>query len=411
MPPAVPFLPAAEGDVPCPRARVTFGRSPKSDQKRCLKPQVSRLPARLGCAENRGRVPRENQDSADRRTTNRVRPSCRCRSCVPCGGALVYRRGRLSNRALAAAGKCRCGPSGCGMENHKRCKALSLYRTNGEISPVERGSGSGNVGDSGLCLRRFRFFQQRKGNVPCPRARVTFGRSPKSDQKRCLKPQVSRLPARLGCAENRGRVPRENQDSADRRTTNRVRPSCRCRSCVPCGGALVYRRGRLSNRALAAAGKCRCGPSGCGMENHKRCKALSLYRTNGEISPVERGSGSGNVGDSGLCLRRFRFFQQRKGNVPCPRARVTFGRSPKSDQKRCLKPQVSRLPARLGCAENRGRVPRENQDSADRRTTNRVRSSCRCRSCVPRGGALVYRRGQKAAAPEREMSLYRQQNV
>ena len=83
MPPAVPFLPAAEGDVPCPRARVTFGRSPKSDQKRCLKPQVSGLPARLGCAENRGRVPRENQDSADRRTTNRVRPSYRCRSCVP----------------------------------------------------------------------------------------------------------------------------------------------------------------------------------------------------------------------------------------------------------------------------------------------------------------------------------------
>ena len=69
--------------VPRFRARVTFGRSPKSDQKRCLKPQVSRLPARLGCAENRGRVPRENQDSADRRTTNRVRPSYRCRSCVP----------------------------------------------------------------------------------------------------------------------------------------------------------------------------------------------------------------------------------------------------------------------------------------------------------------------------------------
>ena len=93
LPPAVPFLPAAEGDAPCPRARVTFGRSPKSDQKRCLKPQVSSLPARLGCAENRGRVPRENQDSADRRTTNRVRSSCRCRSCVPCGGSQVYRRG------------------------------------------------------------------------------------------------------------------------------------------------------------------------------------------------------------------------------------------------------------------------------------------------------------------------------
>ena len=150
LPPAVPFLPAAEGDAPCPRARVTFGRSPKSDQKRCLKPQVSRLPARLGCAENRGRVPRENQDSADRRTTNRVRSSCRCRSCVPCGGALVCRRGRLSNRALAAAGKCRCGRRGTGGKNRKRCKALSLYRTNGGIPPVERGNGSGNGGVQGF---------------------------------------------------------------------------------------------------------------------------------------------------------------------------------------------------------------------------------------------------------------------
>ena len=35
-----------------------------------------------------------------------------------------------------------------------------------------------------------------KGGVPRLRARVTFGRSPKSDQKGCLKPKVSRLPAR-----------------------------------------------------------------------------------------------------------------------------------------------------------------------------------------------------------------------
>ena len=59
-----PFLPAAyterlraparltfalggAGAVPRLRARVTFGPSPKSDQKGCLKPQVSRLPARL----------------------------------------------------------------------------------------------------------------------------------------------------------------------------------------------------------------------------------------------------------------------------------------------------------------------------------------------------------------------------
>ena len=48
-----------------------------------------------------------------------------------------------------------------------------------------------------LCLWRPHFFRQRKGKVPRLRARVTFGRSPKSDQKGCLKPQVSRLPARL----------------------------------------------------------------------------------------------------------------------------------------------------------------------------------------------------------------------
>ena len=53
-----PLILFFEGRTPHFRAWVTFGRSPKSDQKRCLKPQVSRLPARLGCAENRRRVPR-----------------------------------------------------------------------------------------------------------------------------------------------------------------------------------------------------------------------------------------------------------------------------------------------------------------------------------------------------------------
>ncbi len=38
-------------------------------------------------------------------------------------------------------------------------------------------------------------FSSEKGTFRAP-ARVTFGRSPKSDQKVCLKPQVSRLPAR-----------------------------------------------------------------------------------------------------------------------------------------------------------------------------------------------------------------------
>ena len=78
-------MPPAER-VPRPRARVTFGRSPKSDQKRCLKPQVSRLPARLWCAETRRHTPREAQIAANRRTANHLRSSYRCRSHVPCGG-------------------------------------------------------------------------------------------------------------------------------------------------------------------------------------------------------------------------------------------------------------------------------------------------------------------------------------
>ena len=147
-----------------------------------------------------------------------------------------------------------------------------------------------------FCLRRFHFFQQRKGNVPCPRARATFGRSPKSDQKRCLKPQVSRLPARLGCAENRGRVPRENQDSADRRTTNRVRSSCRCRSCVPRGGALVYRRGRLSNRALAAVGECRCGRRGAGGKITRGVKHFHCTERTGEFPLWNVGAAAGMGG-------------------------------------------------------------------------------------------------------------------
>ena len=79
------------------------------------------------------------------------------------------------------------------------------------------------------------------------------------------------------------------------------------------------------------------------------------------------------------------------GNVPRPRARVTFGRSPKSDQKVCLKPQVSRLPARLTMSKNMAAYPAKAKIYADRRTTNRLYVSPRCRSRVPRGDALVYR--------------------
>ena len=78
------------------------------------------------------------------------------------------------------------------------------------------------------------------------------------------------------------------------------------------------------------------------------------------------------------------------GGIPRFRARVTFGRSPKSDQKRCLKPQVSRLPARLTAAQTYRRIPRETQITVYRRTTNRLYSSYRCRSHVPRGGTLFH---------------------
>ena len=79
------------------------------------------------------------------------------------------------------------------------------------------------------------------------------------------------------------------------------------------------------------------------------------------------------------------------GNIPPLRARVTFGRSPKSDQKVCLKPQVSRLPARLTMSKNMAAYPAKAKIYADRRTTNRLYVSPRCRSRVPRGDALVYR--------------------
>ena len=49
-----------------------------------------------------------------------------------------------------------------------------------------------------LAIGRTKNLAERGGGegVPRLRARVTFGRSPKSDQKVCLKPKVSRLPAR-----------------------------------------------------------------------------------------------------------------------------------------------------------------------------------------------------------------------
>ena len=53
------------------------------------------------------------------------------------------------------------------------------------------------VGGGALfCLRRVTFSPKSDEGIFRAPARVTFGRSPKSDQKVCLKPKVSRLPAR-----------------------------------------------------------------------------------------------------------------------------------------------------------------------------------------------------------------------
>ena len=141
---------------------------------------------------------------------------------------------------------------------------------------------------SGFCLRRPHFFQRRKGNVPCPRARVTFGRSPKSDQKRCLKPQVSRLPARLGCAENLPRC--TTRDPTWHRSPYNESLAVRLSLPLPCSvqGRAGLPLWRLSNRALAASGgKCRCGPLG---------RHFKFHIGRAWHYPAERGSGSGERG-------------------------------------------------------------------------------------------------------------------
>ena len=117
----------------------------------------------------------------------------------------------------------------------------------------------------------------------------------------------------------------------------------------------------------------------------KVCRAEALPRPHSFRRPSERGPL--------LAAATCRLFpcMPPAGNVPRFRARVTFGRSPKSDQKVCLKPQVSRLPARLTMSKNMAAYPAKAKIYADRRTTNRLYVSPRCRSRVPRGDALVYR--------------------
>ena len=75
-----------------------------------------------------------------------------------------------------------------------RRKSLPTGRKN-EKEPPDGGSFSFLLLGFGGVLS----FLGERGEFRAP-ARVTFGRSPKSDQKVCLKPKVSRLPARYALA-------------------------------------------------------------------------------------------------------------------------------------------------------------------------------------------------------------------
>ena len=82
------------------------------------------------------------------------------------------------------------------VSGHKACLPEEDRRAvfGGGVSLFSSFAGGGEL--SSVCLRRVTFFLWRKKGAFRAPARVTFGRSPKSDQKGCLKPKVSRLPAR-----------------------------------------------------------------------------------------------------------------------------------------------------------------------------------------------------------------------
>ena len=102
--------------------------------------------------------------------SNRLYPHPRCRSHAPRGDAPVCYRAAGLLRPYRRFPECR------------RTQIDAPRRGRRPRRPVARS------------------FHASGGNIPRSRARVTFGRSPKSDQKVCLKPQVSRLPARLAAS-------------------------------------------------------------------------------------------------------------------------------------------------------------------------------------------------------------------
>ena len=186
LPPALLYLPPA-GRVPRPRAR--FFRCPPSRTRRGRRPRrpascsfakgIFRAPARQPFSRGGKRLQKRRQKPMVFRIPF-VRLQLRCKK-VP--------QRIASAPTLAAADMARreqWSPSSTGECSAPPPAFLSLHSP----SRTRRGRRPRRpvLLSAMLPVRR----------VPRPRARVTFGRSPKSDQKRCLKPQVSRLPARLG---------------------------------------------------------------------------------------------------------------------------------------------------------------------------------------------------------------------
>ena len=110
-----PLILFFEGRTPHFRAWVTFGRSPKSDQKRCLKPQVSRLPARLGYVKNLSpRTPRKPKCCTSSYNESLAEPFCTAAAIrqkeiqkpLVFGGVLFHISFAVE-RNMATGGKCR----------------------------------------------------------------------------------------------------------------------------------------------------------------------------------------------------------------------------------------------------------------------------------------------------------------
>ena len=87
-------------------ARVTFGRSPKSDQKVCLKPKVSRLPARYALLNVVGLYHTVTETflcRADKRTVSASAPLPLTSATVEAGASTFQSKNGSEKRSRASA--------------------------------------------------------------------------------------------------------------------------------------------------------------------------------------------------------------------------------------------------------------------------------------------------------------------